>query len=337
MPESTEHLDERKVMSRTAGALWLTCAAVMLLGLVLPGGEDQHPWVAFAVLVPIGIHGVSCLLAIGWDRFSMTVHGVSAMLILPVIGVAQWATGGTSSYIEPLLLLTAIFWGWFYPPTWSWPLVIELNLIVASPIVWNRAEVADDNWPAWMLAFAATTIGTNLAVSRLKRRLVEAELRQRVMANKDPLTGLANRRAFDAALEQAIADARPFSLLFVDLDDFKGINDNWGHPVGDRVLREIAAHCSAVVREGDCLARIGGDEFAVVARGSRAEGARRLADALEEAVGQVTRGDGGDPVRATVTSAAYPDDGETVVDLMHVADGALHAQKRAKSPVADEA
>ena len=100
------------------------------------------------------------------------------------------------------------------------------------------------------------------------------------MARVDPLTGLTNRRGFDEALSLALATGERFTLLLADVDYFKQINDRFGHTTGDRVLRELAAHTSAAVRTGDCLARIGGDELALVAPGAGSDAARRLAEAL---------------------------------------------------------
>jgi len=327
--------DERGVMARTAGGLWLVAAAVGLAGLAVPGVRGTHVAVLPALLIPVGLHGLTCLVAVPWTRVSIRVHAISSMLLFPLIGVGVWATGGSDSYIVPLLFLAALFIGYFYPPRWSWPLQAELVLVVAAPLYLDTQAAIDDGYLAFVFSFAAAAAGMNAAVGRLKGRLVTAERRQRTIANRDPLTGVANRRAFDAALALAARREEPFALLFVDLDDFKGINDTWGHPVGDRVLREIAAHCSTVVREGDCLARIGGDEFAVVAPGAGREGAKRLAAALERAVAEVRRGDADTRMRATVTAAVHPDDGATVTDLMHVADEALHALKRARRPVAE--
>ncbi len=130
----------------------------------------------------------------------------------------------------------------------------------------------------------------------LKQRLVGAEARQREIANIDPLTGVANRRAFDSALRREVAarvDARagrrldddePFALLVFDLDDFKAINDDYGHPVGDAVLRRTARRAESVLRSTDLLARIGGDEFAVIAPGSHGDGADRMGDSLAAAI-----------------------------------------------------
>jgi diguanylate cyclase (GGDEF)-like protein len=327
--------DEREVMSRTAGGLWLISAAVGLGGLLLPGASHEHVGVLLVLMIPVGLHGLCCALGLGWTRASIRAHGIGSVVMFPCIGIALWATGGADSHLSPLVLLATIFVGYFFPPRWSAILTAELILVAATPLALDHQAAIDHGYLPWWLSFAAAACAATVAVSALKLRLVGAERLQREMAHRDALTGLANRRAFDASLAHGIETGRPFTLLVIDLDDFKGINDSWGHPTGDRVLREIAAHCAAVVREDDCLARIGGDEFAVVATGARSEGAARMAAVLEEAVGRVTRGDGDAPVRATVTSAAFPDDGTTVAELMKVADGALHARKRAQRPVAD--
>ena len=99
----------------------------------------------------------------------------------------------------------------------------------------------------------------------LKHRLVEAEARQREIANLDPLTGIANRRAFDSALRREVAarvesgpagasTRRAPALLVFDLDDFKSINDDYGHPVGDAVLRRTARRVESILRSSDLLA-----------------------------------------------------------------------------------
>jgi diguanylate cyclase (GGDEF)-like protein len=113
---------------------------------------------------------------------------------------------------------------------------------------------------------------------------VAAERKQRRMAHEDPLTGLPNRRAFDLALDDAVVAGRPFGLLLIDVDRFKTINDTFGHTTGDQVLRDIAARTNAQIRATDTLARIGGDELAVVAPDATAAGASRLAAALHSAV-----------------------------------------------------
>jgi diguanylate cyclase (GGDEF)-like protein len=165
-----------------------------------------------------------------------------------------------------------------------------------------------------------------LIVQFLKRKLVHAEAHQRAMAERDPLTGLLNRRSFDAALASAADNC---ALLIFDFDGFKAINDTHGHPVGDAVLRAVADACATVVREADCLARIGGDEFAVVAPGAGSAGASRLVAALAEAVEHASMPEGLAQVQASFAYALAPDDGSDPATLFGCADGRLLARKRA--------
>ncbi len=104
----------------------------------------------------------------------------------------------------------------------------------------------------------------------------------------DPLTGLANRRLFEEVLEREhsfrVRDGMPLGLLMIDIDHFKAINDEHGHPVGDEVLRQLAARLSASVRRADLVARVGGEEFAVLATGDGLEQLRHFAEKLRSTV-----------------------------------------------------
>ena len=103
----------------------------------------------------------------------------------------------------------------------------------------------------------------------IQARLVDEAQRMARLAGQDPLTSLPNRRAFDIVLYEAVqsASAHPFGVLMVDLDDFKSINDLYGHSTGDRALTEFADALAKSVRSSDFLARIGGDEFGIVCTG----------------------------------------------------------------------
>jgi diguanylate cyclase (GGDEF)-like protein len=182
--------------------------------------------------------------------------------------------------------------------------------------------------------FAISVAGSYAVVRLLKRRLVSAEQRQRTMAERDPLTGLLNRRAFDAALLRAVgprdAHGRAAALLLLDFDDFKAINDTHGHPAGDAVLQAVAAACALQVRGVDCFARIGGDEFAVIAPGAGTIGAERLAGALGEAIAQAATPEEVGTVEVTIAWATVPDDAVSAEQLIRVADRRLIERKRAR-------
>lgn len=157
------------------------------------------------------------------------------------------------------------------------------------------------------------------------------EERIRFMALHDDLTKLANRTMFNDRLRAAVARAElnqtGLSILYLDLDGFKLVNDLRGHAAGDRLLAEVARRLRDSVREGDVVARIGGDEFAIIQDG---DGAERLAERLIELVrqpadvgGQLTS------VGVSIGIADYPVGGRTPDDLLRNADTALYAAKNA--------
>ena len=162
----------------------------------------------------------------------------------------------------------------------------------------------------------------------LKRRLLRAEERQRVMAERDPLTDLHNRRSFDAALEHAIEMPEGVALILFDFDEFKAINDLHGHPVGDAVLVAVADACAGVIREGDSLARLGGDEFAVIAPGSGSAGVARIVAALEAAMSDADLPPQVPSAGASFAWAIAPHDAATAPELLDCADQRLLYRKR---------
>ena len=165
------------------------------------------------------------------------------------------------------------------------------------------------------------------AVDRKKK---EAELDR--MAHQDPLTGLANRVRLEMRLEAALSEGDPsecIGLLFLDLDGFKPINDNFGHEVGDRILCQVAQRLRESVRDTETVARFGGDEFVILLRGLRVPDdasivarriLRRIADPLED--GDVTHKVG------VSIGGAVGLAGDRAEDLLERADTAMYRVKR---------
>ena len=173
-------------------------------------------------------------------------------------------------------------------------------------------------------ALAATSLEMVWEMEEVSRR-----------ARTDALTGLANRRAFDEQLEQLLAHADRFghsvSLIVADVDHFKAVNDNWGHEVGDQVLKSIAETLSEGVRAVDVVARFGGEELAILLPQTSLVGAVELADRLRKAVGAKPIVIGGEEIRVTISCgvACYPEGVLTKEALFAAADRAMYDAKSA--------
>jgi len=192
------------------------------------------------------------------------------------------------------------------------------------------------------LAVAFNDMAEALDTSQRTLHEHQAELEERIakrtedlrhLANHDPLTDLPNRRELATRLADAIGRARSLpgtcAVLYMDIDNFKTINDSLGHQFGDRVLREIGARLMEVAGPGACLARLGGDEFTLVVENVRSEAA------AEAYVSQIMRaftrplrvGDRELLVSLSVGIAMYPEHGETAEALLRAADSALYDAK----------
>jgi diguanylate cyclase (GGDEF)-like protein len=156
----------------------------------------------------------------------------------------------------------------------------------------------------------------------------------RATALSDPLTGVANRRSLLERIEYEIVrhgrSRRSFALLMLDLDGFKLLNDRFGHPAGDDLLRDVAAALGRVVRDQDTLARVGGDEFCVLAPETDGAGAEILTQRVQTAVARVAAGL--DALGASAGAAVFPHDGTTADKLFEAADQRLLGVKRDTKP-----
>ena len=160
------------------------------------------------------------------------------------------------------------------------------------------------------------------------RQLYESSMR-------DPLTDLYNRRFFDQRLREEFAFATrhqaPLSVILLDLDHFKQVNDTWGHPAGDEVLRQVAGLIKRCVRKEDVASRFGGEEFAVVVRTESHEGARAVAERMRKRIEDTSIHHEGELILVTtsagVATAAPPHMYESPSALLAAADQALYRAK----------
>ena len=213
----------------------------------------------------------------------------------------------------------------------------EYRMIAADGSIvwcWERAAIVRDadGRPTHTQGVMVDITARKLAEARLEE--AEAELRR--LAYHDPLTGLPNRSQLDARLRAAVARARrragAVALLFVDLDDFKLVNDSFGHVAGDRLLRRVATRLSGVEEPGGLLARHGGDEFLVLLDDLEPETAeataRAAADDIAARLGKPFQIAGAEfHVEASVGISLFPGDADGAHALLQHADTAMYQSK----------
>lgn len=172
--------------------------------------------------------------------------------------------------------------------------------------------------------------------SRWSSLQLKAQRAQR-LADVDCLTSLPNRRHFMRKLARALAGAKPrgrsLAVLFLDIDDFKQVNDRYGHETGDKLLRIVARRLTHCVREDDLVGRLGGDEFACALTGDASRKkveliAAKLLDALSA---PAMIGGAQVSVRPSVGIAMFPGDGTTTADLLRRADAAMYHAKQQRT------
>lgn len=206
----------------------------------------------------------------------------------------------------------------------------ELQRHFRNRYIHRDGHSVDIQWSARWLPEYGVRIGVAHEVTELRRN--ERELEHR--ASHDILTGLPNRHHLYTELQYAIAHAAEtgdgLAVLYLDLDGFKEVNDRGGHGTGDRVLREVGQRLQQGLRQGDLVARVGGDEFVAVLPGCRdSRAARIIADDLRARLGSpCTLPDGPFRPDASIGIAFFPRDGTDAETLLAHADRAMYMAKR---------
>jgi len=219
---------------------------------------------------------------------------------------------------------------------WHVPDASVLNQAVGAPLAWWAVDLPDAESRGWLVVGAPRTVPTAAAAAirglvnqvTLAFQASHAHRQLAVQARTDTLTGLANRIVFAEALDAELACAdRPTVVLFIDIDDFKNVNDGLGHQAGDELLVEIARRLGRETRPQDLVARLGGDEFAVILRHTQRDVATSIATRIVAAIATaMPLSNGVAEVGASVgVATAVP--GCQLDDLVRQADIAMYAAK----------
>jgi diguanylate cyclase (GGDEF)-like protein len=339
-----------------AAALLLLFAAGTVLALAaIPLSDDLSGEEKLAELVICDVAAVACLvIAFLWRRLSMLAF--QALLVLGTLMITAgtyFASSGPTD-TEVFYIWVALYASYFLTRREAFFHVAVIGLCYAGVLALGRDSGAEAG--RWLITMGSVVVATLLfgyIKELLDRRLAEKErsereleealslqrsiqARLRYLADHDPLTGLLNRRRFEAELADRVAQAGRYggggALVLLDLDDFKSINDSLGHPAGDAVIKSTAALLREQLRETDVLARLGGDELAVLLPRASAEQARRVAAKLVEAVRGHRVPFKGKRLRVTTSVGVAPISQprtQSAEDLMVEADIAVYGAKAA--------
>lgn len=331
-------------------AVPFAAAALVAFALVPVGTPVQWPeYLAATVLTVLAIAAV---IVVPWERLPSASSVLLVLVFVVAAALLRDAAGGTPAGVSVMALLPVVWCALYHSR--SHLIVVLVGVLIS--FVLPPLMVGGDAYPLSGLRLGAlyAVVGTviGFTVQRLVHRVREdaarseaqrAELQRLAresdhllaelerMASTDMLTGLANRRAWTGWMTAAVDDAAPFAVAMIDLDHFKAFNDSHGHAGGDALLAEIAAVWTRVLEGRGRVARVGGEEFAVLIDGAHAWSPEVVIAHLRRAT----------PFGQTVSAGVAVWDGaESPETLMSRADHALYAAKRGgrdRCVTADEA
>jgi len=327
---------------------WFFWFAVTVFAYAIPYQNFTYP--IFTALI-VGFH---FYLLHRFHRYSN--YFLAAFFgIFPIILSAVWNgyMSGTAGGITPLLfffIMVVIFYVLL-----PLRMAIGLTLLLGSLhtgyalLPYLGVEVtsrfaAEAEGPEIRSLFAAIVVGIvyialmiMLGIFRamnkqLSEQLIADNQKLEKISNQDPLTKLANRRFFQSYLNNIIYKASfsetPFSIVFIDLDGFKQINDHYGHHVGDATIVTVAKRIGNTVRAADMVARLGGDEFAIILDGTGFDYVDSICEKIQSAINEPILVDGEKlQVGASIGIAIYPDHTEDLSTLLKKADTAMYEAK----------
>ena len=330
--------------------------AVRLWRLAEPGPAEQ--WMSGLLLA----HGamVPLLLAVAWlarrwqhlarrwtgRSLSLLAFALGPLFATTLASIDQWVTPSITPYLLGCMGASLVL---YQRPLKSGVLLalsyllffhtIDLAQESAEAVLSNRVNGLFSCAMAWVLSllmwrqFSALTLHQE-NLSRLNAELQQKQQELERLTRVDGLTGVLNRNTFVELTQRELARARrqgtATTLLLLDLDHFKRVNDSWGHPCGDAVLRHMASLCSSSLRSTDLVGRLGGEEFIILLPGTSIEAGRRIAEKLRQQIQNTPVDFQGIQVQVTVSiglAGNTPQQKQDFEILYSEADKALYLAK----------
>ena len=330
---SSVEQEELKGIGRTVSQIeWLLLVWILLFQVAQQGSDVSRSAIGMA-LFPYG----AFILAFHYVNFNIRESrwkvAIETWVMVAFITVVLWFTGGLQSPLLNLYLLPVVTSALALGKLET---LLGVGLIAACFLILGRGDVepvimvSDATQPlAQMLPMALVAYITTMFSADIRYGLNKAKL----LSETDGLTGLYNLRGFSIIMArdfgQAVRHARPLSVLMIDADNLKTVNNEHGHEAGNALLCMITARMKAQLRTTDVPSRFGGDEFVVLLPDTGAKGARDLAERMRRSIAEAPLDLGGKGVFVTVSIgiASFPEDGAGIDVIMERADQAMYRAK----------
>ncbi len=304
---------------------WLLVTLVILYLFIIGTPDKNSHWLLITTVLYFGFSLIASRLQFSGSRYRWLL----AVHTWVMIGFITWflhSTQGVSGPLTSLYLLAVVT-----SALTLGVLATMLEVIAIGACVLLLFQLGGQRITAPLnLSFVSINLIAFLIVGYLTSALVDgihvSNRMLREMASQDPLTGLFNRRAFNDLAQPIHALAkrsqRPYSIVVIDMDGLKHINDTQGHGAGDRIIKGLAQHLKDHTRSSDLLARYGGDEFAIMLPDTDATGAVKM-------LRRLTTDPGGQASPVSIGVASYPEHGDSFEGLIDHADQAMYVSKTA--------
>ena len=330
------HAEEMKGFSRSMAELQWLLLILVILYFFIPTREISN---TDALVVTMVLYSVFVLVfrylnfQSRESRFKMAVE---TWTMVGFITMVLWNTGYTESPLLNLYLLVIIACAITLGKVMT---LLEVALIACCYLLMgyqvHSTEIFAPETFTMLMAKFSPFLLVAYVTSMLASDIIAAKHKIAQLSQTDDLTGLLNMRAFNILLDKEVASANrygtPVTIIMVDVDGLKDINDSYGHTVGSRMIQTVSTALKQCVRSSDVLARLGGDEFIILLSQSGASAAKTIAERIRVAIANTSFDVLGERISTTasVGIASFPKDVADVEDVIDKADVALYKSKQA--------
>jgi diguanylate cyclase (GGDEF)-like protein/putative nucleotidyltransferase with HDIG domain len=317
---------QASLVAKVLAVLFAAGASLATLTVVLPHPANMNELAMLAIIANAYLVAATlCMQAAKLPPW--TLQATLAWGSMLITGVAYFS-GESPSPLVFFYLWVFLYASYFFTIRQAVAQIVYVGLVYGALLVARAPLSAVPSW--WLVGMGTLLVGA-MVIMAMRARVELLIARLYNAARTDPLTKLSNRRGFrellDLELERARRGGTAMAVLLGDLDNFKDVNDRSGHKVGDAALQRVARLLGEGKREIDTVARVGGEEFALILPDTGRNGALALAERLRRALGQEFANNP-TPLTISFGMSVYPEHGETAAALLHAADQALYGAKQ---------